>query len=98
MNTWMTPDWESIAPDSVNPSLKWIGSALMDEEQYHLERWEVNEQGYWRASIAGMNEYAALRRRRKDDRKAAWAAREASLDEYSEQMSALVEEHFGDAA
>lgn len=93
--TWTTPDFESL-PKTAHPDLRLVGSCVMDSEQYYTDRWEVNEDGAWRASIAGMTEYDTLRRRRREERKANWVARNAGLDEYSVQMAALVEEHFGD--
>lgn len=80
------PDFESL-PKTSHPDFRWV-VGLMDEEQYHAEGWTVDEQGYWRADIPGLTEYAARRRERKAQRKAAWVARD---DEYSEQMQALVE-------
>jgi hypothetical protein len=54
-----------------------VGSTLMDEEQYRIERWESTLMGstvYWRASVPGMEDYAALRKQRRAERRESWQA------------------------
>jgi hypothetical protein len=72
---------------------RWVGSTVMDEEQYRVERWEATMVGpheYWRASSEGMESYHALRKGRREDRKAAWQARQEADDEWSAHVESLV--------
>ena len=102
---WTTPPFDSL-PALLGSPCRWVGSQVMDEEQYRLERWECSTRKawdfsgptpksvtatYWRASIVGMGEYGDLRGLRRADRKAAWQARQEADDEWSRHVAQMVE-------
>ena len=58
MRTYTTPPFEEL-PESMDPTLRWVDSMLVDKEQYLAECWEVTFIGphpYWRASSRGMED------------------------------------------
>jgi hypothetical protein len=91
---YRTPPFEELPG---GPDLRWVGSTIMDEEQYRVERWEctvIGESTYWRCHIPGVLEYARLRQSRRADRKARWQARQDDeADEYQQWMTGLAQEY-----
>ena len=93
MSAWTAPAFSSL-PILDGTDCRWVGTTVMDEEQYRLERWQrrqVADAIYWQASIPGMIEYGQLRQLRRDDRKAAWQTRQAADDDWSRHVAAMVE-------
>jgi hypothetical protein len=77
-------------PECENPLFRWVGSCLVTEEQYHMERWErtfVGPAAYWRASRDGLQAYLDLRGDLRDERKAAWQAREEEDESWREAVA-----------
>ena len=92
MSDWQSPPFTSLKASS-QPEFRWVGSRLMDEEQYRVECWEMRPNGeavYWRGRVSGFEEYAELRRRRREDRKASWQTRMDAEDEYTDYVNGLV--------
>ena len=79
---------------------RWVGSTIMDEEQYRVEAWEQSPHEFvdgsgvrhpchsWRASISGMNAYAEIRKRR---RAAQWQARQEDDPAHQAWINDMVE-------
>jgi hypothetical protein len=87
-------------PRSSDDRFRWVGSRLVDEEQYRIEGWQrgpefTDKYGgtahYWRPSIEGCEAYFRLREGRKAERKAAWQSRQESDDEWSDHVASLVD-------
>lgn len=75
-------------PDMTN-GLRLVGSTLLDEEQFLVERWH-DYRGEWRPTVAGIHAYAELRASRKAERKAVWQSRQED-DPYSDSIQQLIE-------
>jgi hypothetical protein len=89
MRTYLSPPFRDL-PECENPLFRWVGSCLVTEEQYHVERWErtfVGPYEYWRASSEGCQAYLNLRENRKADRHEAWQARQEEDESWREAVS-----------
>lgn len=84
--TWSTPPFSTL-PVLEGTECRWVGATVMDEEEYRVSRYEcrvIGDGTYWRASIAGMEEYARLRKGRRDQRKRMWQEREEAEQSYTD--------------
>lgn len=72
------------------PDLRWVGSMLMDEEQFRVEQWSQRN-GEWQVSIPGIHAYAKLRADRRNDRRQSWAERNEADDEASDYYASLAD-------
>lgn len=77
-------------PDFGN-GIRLVGTTLMDEEQWTVEEW-ADHNGELRPTLAGLQRWGRLKAERKEERRSAWKTRQDRDAEYSEQMTALIEE------
>lgn len=98
MPDWTTPSFASL-PEAA-PGWRWVGSRIMDEEQYRIEGWkrqtrevvEFDEAGhasksfvtYWTGTLDGYRAYSRLRAGRKATRKRRWQEREEEEQAYTD--------------
>jgi hypothetical protein len=81
------PDFLTLPEAEGTGGLRWVGSTMMDSEQFHTEQWrvidvaELNGQRveYFGASIEGLRAYGRLVHQRREARKLA-AIRRAEED------------------
>ena len=94
MSDWTTPPFTDLPPAD-GSDCRWVGSTLMNEEQYRMEWWQRTVSGgsdYWRVgSLKGVEEYAALRRLRRADRKTAWKTQQETNEGWSRHIESMVE-------
>ena len=102
MSTYTTPPFDTLR-SLTGTECRWVGSTIMDEEQYRVERWEQSPHEFkdasdveqpcasWRASISGMNAYAEIRKRRRADRKSQWQARQEDDPAHQSWINEMVE-------
>lgn len=76
----------------IGTGLRLVGTSILDEEQYRVEEWHLYRNTEWRPTIAGIHAYAALRERRKSDRKSAWQQRQDADSENTDYINGLLDE------
>lgn len=100
---WTTPSFRDL-PAVPGSDCRWVGTNLMDEEQYTTEGWqrlikEVTDFSgevprtvlveYWRLDVQGAIRYGALRRSRRDQRKRLWQEREREEQAYTDWVNTM---------
>lgn len=93
-----SPPFQSLRDDG--GGFRWVGSTVMDREQYELEGWHIDgfyvqEDGrrepYWKATLSGLRAYSRLSRDRRAEKKAAWQTREEAEQEFRDYVDALAD-------
>ena len=94
----MTPAWDSLPQMPGHPELRQVDGTWMDRAQFDAEGWRVvreytRDDGttghYWKASLEGIQRYAAVRRERKEARIASAQARDEHDAEFTAYINAL---------
>jgi hypothetical protein len=90
--------WKDLEPKGAADYKFVVG--LMTEEQYDVDNWQLEDTyktdtgqvvSYWRAPLAGLQRWGAIKEQRHVERRSAWQARVDRDEEYSESMTELIE-------
>lgn len=77
--------------DDMGNGLRLVATSIMDEEQFRVEGWHLYRGTEWRPTIPGIHAYAALREKRRLERKQAWRQREERDTEWTREIERMIE-------
>ena len=87
----MKPDFPTLPEVQPSKTHRYVGTTMMDEEQYRVEGWTQDAKGYWHATLAGLQEYGRLIAARREARIAEAIGRREAADSWSAEVERMIE-------